>query len=218
MGTRSSLPVITWQSHVERWRHCEDCHLAQCRTQVVLARGKVPCDILFIGEAPGRSEDVAQTAEGLGKPFVGPAGKYFDDLIEEAIGDMKLRCAFTNLIACLPLDEEDSDKLEQPPPESVAACSDRLAEFVQLARPKLIVRTGKEATVYLMPGYHHSVRLGWDCPHIDIFHPSAILRAKFVQQSAMWRETVIKIRKAAEKLSPGRPASRSPYTREEIPF
>ena len=55
--------MSAWTDHVSRWHDCTACPLHQQRDQIVLARGTVPCDILFIGEAPGASEDV------LGVPF-----------------------------------------------------------------------------------------------------------------------------------------------------
>lgn len=70
--------MISFQEHRRKWNDCQRCRLCEGRTNVVLARGRVPCDVLFIGEAPGVSEDI------LNKPFVGPAGKLLDSIVEKA--------------------------------------------------------------------------------------------------------------------------------------
>jgi uracil-DNA glycosylase len=97
--------VTPFQLHVNRWGDCQQCELHRVRHKVVLARGRVPCDVLFIGEAPGASEDV------LGLPFVGPAGHMLDYIIERSIGEHNelrkekglpgLRVAMTNLVCCM---------------------------------------------------------------------------------------------------------------------
>lgn len=183
-----------WKAHVERWSACDGCPLSERRTNVVLARGRIPCDVLFIGEAPGRSEDAHA------QPFIGPAGKLLDAMIEAALGDTPLRLAFTNLIACIPLDEENNDKLGEPPYESVMACAGRLAEFVQIAMPRLVVRVGRHAQEWLQPGYQDSIRLGWDCSFVDIVHPAFILRKPIAFQSMERQRTVIILRNAVEEL------------------
>jgi uracil-DNA glycosylase len=73
-----------WSAHVDDWKDCTRCPLHTVRSNVVLARGSIPCDILFVGEAPGRSEDA------LGKPFVGPAGILLDEMIEDALSGIVL--------------------------------------------------------------------------------------------------------------------------------
>ncbi len=64
--------------HLAKWHDCTACSLHEHRGRMVFARGKIPCDVLFIGEAPGESEDV------LGAPFKGPAGKLLDQIVERA--------------------------------------------------------------------------------------------------------------------------------------
>jgi uracil-DNA glycosylase len=212
-----ALRVGPWQAHVRAWGGCTRCHLSEVRTEVVLARGDLPCHVLFVGEAPGKSEDC------LGKPFVGPAGKLLDDIVEDALADRSLRVAFTNLIACIPKDE-DGDKLE-PPDESVAACSPRLVELVRMARPCLLVRVGAHAQHYLSPGYRHSIRTGWSCKVLDMLHPAAILRKPAAFQTIEVQRAVVTLRNATTVLESGRPADADPMTPtawpgtyDDIPF
>lgn len=170
---RPLAALSPWEVHVRAWRDCRRCALADCRTEVVLYRGELPCDVLFVGEAPGRNEDAT------GKPFVGPAGSLLDRIVDVALGGLDLPAppalGFANLIACIPL-AEDGDKTEAPPPEAVAACAPRVADLVRLAAPKLLVRVGKEARHHLTPGYRDSVRVPFDGPVCDLYHPAWMLR------------------------------------------
>ena len=191
---------------VERWKSCTACDLHKDRQQVVLARGRIPCDVLFIGEAPGQSEDC------LGQPFVGPAGQLLDQIVERAVplvwrkdrdgNDTEcegpaITWAFTNLVCCIPLDD-DGVKVSEPPDEAVQACSVRLVEFVEIANPKLIVCVGKLAKDFLDPGYKHSIKLHRKIPLTEILHPAAILRMNVAQQGLAVQRCVVVLRNSVE--------------------
>lgn len=75
--------MTTWLDHVEKWRDCTACPLHCQRSNICLARGSVPCAVLFIGEAPGQVEDA------LGQPFRGPAGRLLDQIIWYALPHQK---------------------------------------------------------------------------------------------------------------------------------
>lgn len=196
-----------WLQFVERWKDCTACHLCEGRQRVVLARGSIPCDVLFIGEGPGESED------SLGAPFVGPAGQLLDRIVNRAGLPSKhvdlpnntwrlLTWAFTNLVCCIPRDE-DGGKATEPDDEAIDACSVRLVEFVELASPKLIVCVGKLAKDWLDPGWKHSIQLHRKIPLVDILHPAAILRANVAQQGLMIQRCVVQLRNAVEELFNG---------------
>ena len=140
--------MTVYQDHVREWKSCTKCGLCKTRKKVVFARGVIPCDVLFVGEAPGVSEDL------LGIPFIGPAGKLLDEIIQEAdqlrftdyedyCNSDSLRIARYNLVGCIPLVE--GQKVGQPPKEALRECTPRLAEMVEIARPKLIVAVGQVA-------------------------------------------------------------------------
>jgi uracil-DNA glycosylase family 4 len=134
--------MTKYQDHVSEWKSCTGCSLCETRKRVVFARGTLPCDILFVGEAPGVSEDI------LGVPFVGPAGKLLDDLIRESVRAVfeeayLPRMAYYNIIGCIPL--KDGEKIGQPPKDAIKGCSRRLAEMVEIAQPRLIVAVGQVA-------------------------------------------------------------------------
>jgi uracil-DNA glycosylase family 4 len=147
---------------------------------VVLARGAVPADILFCGEAPGASEDI------LGKPFCGPAGKLLDYIIETAI-DGQYDYALTNLIACIPLGE-DGEKTAQPSEESIKACAPRLLEFVKMCRPRLIVLVGALAAKY--------AKDFGQVKTIQIVHPAAILRADISTRGLAIQRAIVQLEDA----------------------
>lgn len=187
------IALSTYQQHVARWRDCTRCGLHEVRTRVVLARGTIPCDVLFIGEAPGESEDV------IGRPFVGPAGRQLDQIVQMAFeGDPNVRTAFTNIVACIPIHGDGKD---QPEVDEIEACRPRLEEIIALARPRLIVAVGKMSKEWTEPGYKTSPRLPDPAPEFaEIVHPAAILRAPWVQKSLMVKRAVVTLRNAVEAL------------------
>jgi DNA polymerase len=175
-----------YQRHVKRWSKCCKCSLHKQRRKVVIARGSVPTDILFVGEAPGASEDV------IGRPFVGPAGKLLDRIINQAI-DGQFDYCLTNLVCCIPKDEAVKGKLGAPPTECVIACAPRLYEFIQLCKPRLIVAVGQLSA-------KHIPQKDLSCPVIEIIHPAAILRMDISQQSLAYQRCVVALEDAIEDL------------------
>lgn len=190
------MPTSPFMQHYQLWHACTKCGLCEGRQKVVLARGRVPADILFIGEAPGQSEDV------LGRPFVGPAGKLLDQIVASALDGpspewQKRGVAFTNLVACIPLGE-DGDKVKEPEPADIMACQSRLEQFVQVCKPKLAVLVGALASKWVNK-QRASYGLG-DTRLVDIIHPAAILRANIVQRGLMVQRCIVALANAAEEL------------------
>lgn len=179
----------TFQQHFDRWKDCQQCALGRQRTQVVLGRGKLPCDVLYVGEAPGTSED----ARGI--PFDGPAGQLLDQVDERAFADSpQTRRAFTNLVACFPR-EAKAAKLNEPQGEEIQSCAERLREFVSLCRPRLIVAVGSLADRWLERCLPNS-----KVPTVAITHPAAIIRMPGVQQGLEAQRCVVTIQAALRKL------------------
>lgn len=96
-------------------------------------------DILFLGEAPGRSEDA------IGKPFIGPAGVRFDMIVAEAMERIgtQLSWVVTNTVACAPYD--DSGDIGKPKQSHLKACMPRVIEMLNMLQPKCVVLMGNEA-------------------------------------------------------------------------
>lgn len=155
-----------------------------------MARGTVPADVLFIGEAPGASEDV------IGKPFIGPAGILLDRIIQETGLDIDVTLAFTNLIACIPKGE-DGNKIAEPTEEHIHNCETRLREFIIIAKPKAIVFVGKLADKY---GDQYLDCYGVKIETCSIIHPAAILRMDVSKQGLAIQRAVVAIEDMLEDL------------------
>lgn len=127
---------------LEEWRSCERCGLHLHRKNVVLGEGEMPCDLLFVGEAPGKTENM------MGRPFIGPAGRLLRQAMVFAgdIADLQeLPTTFvTNLCGCRPTDSKFGPN--RPPTDAeVWACRKRLELIVELCRPQAIVLLGNLA-------------------------------------------------------------------------
>ena len=167
-----------YQEHKKRWLQCRECGYCETRRNVVLVRGKVPAEVLFVGEAPGASENV------LGKPFCGPAGQLLDQIIERGI-DGQADYALTNLVGCIPIEDGTVTKAGAPSEESILACQDRLEEIINLVNPNVIVRVGKLATKWLPKLFDIDVAC------VDMIHPAAILRMDASQKPLAVQRCVV---------------------------
>jgi uracil-DNA glycosylase len=195
MTTRRRVPSL-YDLHVENWSGgCGSAICAGAR-KVCLARGKVPCDVVFIGEAPGASEDA------IGLPFVGPAGHLLDIVIERSVPE-GVPYALTNLVGCIPLDEYGG-KSGAPPDEAIKCCGPRLAEFVGLCRPRLVVCVGSLSRDWLDEKRKHSIVLppmgdGRPIPRVWVKHPAAILRSSTAVRDLDIQRCVVTIANAIEE-------------------
>ena len=188
MPVAKRTPLPTWTDHVVQWKDCHQCPLGDQRSSIVLARGTVPCDVLFIGEAPGTSEDA------MGVPFVetAPAGNLMNQIIERAL-HKSITYALTNIVACFPREAKMFSNNHQPTPDEIRACRPRLTEFVNIARPRLVVRVGQLATAWV--DYVSGVR------YVDIIHPSYILvRMPLAQRQMAVNKSIVVIRSAVEDM------------------
>lgn len=185
-----------WSLHVEEWKDCTRCHLSETRKKIVLAKGEVPAEILFVGEAPGESEDV------IGRPFVGPAGHLLDKIIEMSVGEINLHrtadgkellgVAYTNVVACIPR-LGDGGKATEPDVESIISCLPRLEEFIEIVSPNLLVAVGELASKWLAKIPHREI------PKVDIYHPAYILRSPLPSRGLMVQKAVAAITTAIEE-------------------
>ena len=181
--------MSAWTDHVAKWRDCTACTLCEQRSNVVLARGQVPCDVLFCGEAPGASEDA------LGLPFVGPAGHLLDQIIERALPPT-VKYALTNLVCCFPAEAKARGDNE-PEYSEIVACRPRLMEFITLAKPKLIVCVGSLAWNYVEHDAYGRVR---GANVIQIVHPAAVLRMPLAQKQMAVQKAIVILRNAVDSM------------------
>lgn len=118
---------------------CSSCVLrSTCRT-VVPGEGSAEAEIMFIGEGPGQREDE------LGRPFVGAAGKFLDELLA-GINIKREEVYIANVVKCRPPGNRD------PLPEEVEACWPWLLEQIKIIDPKLIVLLGRHSMERFLPG------------------------------------------------------------------
>jgi uracil-DNA glycosylase len=144
----------------------------------------MPADVVFIGEAPGASEDA------LGLPFVGPAGHLHDQIIERALPST-MRYVLTNLVCCFPREAKSRGENE-PEHKEIMACQPRLVEFVNIAQPRLIVCVGALAAQYI--DHRDTVTC------CDIVHPAAILRMPLAQKQMAAQKAIVVLRCAVDSV------------------
>jgi DNA polymerase len=153
-------------------RDCTRCPLHLTRTQAVFGAGNADAELMFIGEAPGASED------RMGLPFVGAAGKLLDRLLEE-IGMDRKDVWIGNVLRCRPPDNRD------PQPKEIESCQGYLFEQVRLIEPTVICTLGNFSTKLLrgdptgitrLHGKPEVIELGARAVRLyPIFHPAAAL-------------------------------------------
>lgn len=112
--------------------------LAQTATQLVFGDGNAAADIVFIGEAPGKNEDLT------GKPFVGAAGKFLDEMLA-GVGLSRKYVYITNIVKYRPPDNRD------PLPEEKKAFLPYLQAQLEIIQPKLVVTLGRHSTNCFLP-------------------------------------------------------------------
>lgn len=118
-------------------KECMECEIGKTRTNFVFGSGNSSAEIVFIGEAPGRNEDLQ------GKPFVGQAGKILDELLL-SIGFNRSAVFIANVLKCRP-DENRDPKLEE-----INICKKYLLEQIEIIDPKIICTMGKYSTQLIL--------------------------------------------------------------------
>lgn len=145
---------------------CSKCNLCKGRKKAVPGEGNTNAKILFIGEGPGYHEDQQ------GRPFVGPAGQFLDELLASI--DLKRSDVFiTNVVKCRPPQNRD------PQPDEIAACNDYLDRQIEALKPRVIVTLGRfsmakffgNEKISAIHGRARKKDAGYIC--IAMYHPAA---------------------------------------------
>lgn len=158
-----------WEALKTECAGCDRCQLGKTRTNLVFGVGNERADIMFIGEGPGEQEDLQ------GIPFVGPAGKLLDTMME-IIGLDRTKAYIANIVKCRPPRNRD------PLPEEQQACIGWLFRQIELVDPKILVFLGRiAATAFIRSDFRITKEHGqWfevmGRPAMAIYHPSALLR------------------------------------------
>jgi uracil-DNA glycosylase len=166
---------------------CTKCGLCNGRTNTVFGVGDEQAKWMFIGEGPGRNEDLR------GEPFVGPAGKLLDNMLR-AMGLKRGDNAYiANIVKCRPTDGNGRDR--PPTPQEAAACMPYLERQIALIQPTVLVALGKTAALSLLAldpdtpvsklrgtVHRHAGR-----PLIVTYHPAYLLR-NLVDKKKAWAD------------------------------
>jgi len=146
---------------------CEKCPLHGGRTRAVPGEGAEDASIMFIGEAPGFHEDQQ------GRPFVGPAGTFLNDLLA-SVGLKREDVYIANVIKCRPPSNRD------PLPEEIEACKGYLDRQIGIIHPKIIVTLGRFSMSRAFPNakisrIHGQPRRINGIIYYPMYHPAAAL-------------------------------------------
>ncbi len=146
---------------------CTKCILHYSRKHAVPGEGPANAKIMFIGEGPGFHENEQ------GRPFVGAAGRFLDELLE-SIGMQRSEVFITNVVKCRPPGNRD------PLPEELEACNDYLERQIQAINPKVIVTLGRYSMARFLPNakisdvHGQAVRVRGRLI-VPMYHPAAAL-------------------------------------------
>jgi uracil-DNA glycosylase family 4 len=170
---------------------CTRCRLHLTRTKIVFGSGNPKAQLMFIGEGPGRDEDLS------GEPFVGRAGKLLTQMIE-AMGLRRPEVYIANVVKCRP------PQNRTPEPEEANTCMQFLWRQIDVIRPEIIVALGATAATYLLGakaalarlrGRLHDVR---GAKLIVTYHPAYLLRDP-TQKKEAWKDLQIAMRELGLK-------------------
>jgi len=170
---------------------CEACELARTRTKVVFGAGNPRADLMFIGEAPGRDEDLS------GVPFVGRAGKLLDKVLDAA-GIERDDVYIGNIIKCRPPNNRT------PLTSEIEACAPYLKRQLEFIRPKIVCTLGLPATQTLlgirgsMGGLRGKIYCDREIRVIPTYHPAAALRDPKYKRP-LWEDFLV-IRRMLERI------------------
>ena len=160
---------------------CKKCNLGQHRNKFVFGVGDSHADLMLVGEAPGREEDLK------GEPFVGRAGKLLDKILSAIKMTRHKNVYICNVLKCRPPQNRD------PLPDEVEKCESYLLHQITLIKPKLIVALGRisgttllriDDTLKSMRGQLHDYH---GTPLLVTYHPAALLRNSNLKKYA-WED------------------------------
>ena len=159
----------SWTALEKECAFCQGCALGQTRTKLVFGTGSPDAEIMLIGEGPGEQEDLQ------GVPFVGPAGKLLDNMLQMIDLD-RSKVYIANVVKCRPPKNRD------PLPAEQQACRHWLDRQIGLVDPKIIVCLGRIAAMSIIKEDFRITREHgqWFTQsgrmYMATFHPSALLR------------------------------------------
>jgi len=169
--------IIKKINQIERdVQNCRKCNLWKKRKNPVVGEGFVYAKVMFIGEAPGYNEDLS------GRPFVGKAGKIFEELLHY-VGFERSNVYVTNILKCRPPKNRNPKRVE------ISSCTPYLNKQILTIQPKVIVTLGNFATSYIFKKFELKVaeigkihgiiypikHLAFECNILPLYHPAAVV-------------------------------------------
>jgi uracil-DNA glycosylase family protein len=181
---------------------CKGCHLSQLGSQTVFGEGPDDADLMFVGEQPGDQEDK------LGRPFVGPAGRLFDEALESADID-RSETYVTNAVKHFKWQARGKRRIHQKPNwTEMTACRPWLDAEIAVVQPRALVLLGATAAQSLLGRQFRVTQNRRKLIESDLaefvtatIHPSAILRGEPEQREAELARFVDDLRFVASLLS-----------------
>ena len=190
------------QSLGEQVARCTRCRLSGTRTRTVFGEGSPDAEVMFIGEGPGKQEDLT------GRPFVGRAGELLTRIIELGMGIPRSGVFIANLVKCRATVDLKFERDRPPDKDELASCVPFLKQQVEIIRPRVIVALGSPSAKFLLDTATGitSLRGRWGeycgIPVMPTYHPSYVLR-NGGESSPLRRDVWDDIKKVLNKL--GRP-------------
>ncbi len=175
---------------------CQDCELHRQRQRAVPGEGSESAAIMFVGEAPGWHEDQQ------GRPFVGPAGQFLDELLR-SIGLKREDVYIANVIKCRPPQNRD------PLPSELKACRKWLERQIEIIDPKIIVTLGRFSLAQFLPDdaiskMHGRAKTKGGRTYFAMYHPAAALHQgslrKVIMEDMQRIPEVLKSESAVEEV------------------
>ncbi len=198
-GSRRPAPLVTALGMREleaQVKTCQLCRLSKTRTNAVPGEGNFRAEVMFIGEGPGYHEDKQ------GRPFVGPAGQFLNELLDIA-GLSRESAYIANVVKCRPPNNRD------PMPDEMAACAPYLERQIALINPRVIVTLGRYSMSKFFLGerisqIHGTARMVDGRMCVAMYHPAAGLHQASLADviRSDFRKLPIYIEQARKMLTP----------------
>jgi uracil-DNA glycosylase len=160
----------------EQNKNCTRCKLCKTRNKLVFGSGNPCADIMFIGEGPGKDEDMK------GLPFVGRAGELLTSIIEKGMLLKRDDVYIANVVKCRPTVNQEGTRDRPPEKEETEACGWMLLTQIDIISPKVIITLGNPSTRFLLKTDEGITRIRGnfakykDFDVMPTYHPSYILR------------------------------------------
>ena len=181
------IAQMDWDALNHAIKNCTRCRLCSSRTHAVPGSGATDAKWLFVGEGPGHAEDLQ------GEPFVGPAGKLLDNMLQAIDLQRGQQTFIANVVKCRPVGADGHDR--PPSAEEAAACLPYLQRQIALLKPEIIIALGKVAATSLLnlapdtalAGLRGTPHQHGAIPVVATYHPAYLLR-KPADKAKSWAD------------------------------